>query len=460
MDRFDFVVIGAGAAGEAAANMARQRGASVAIVDRDLVGGSCAFWACVPSKSLLHSSAVHAGGGDYPWFRASDRRDWNINRVGIPYPDDAGHVQRLEDVGAVVVRGSARLTGPGRVVVRHEDVEHELEADNVVLAVGSNSRIPDLPGLDRIPYWTNREGTAARELAESLLILGGGPTGVELAQVYARYGVPVTIVESNPRIVARDHPRNSAILHRALERAGASVRVGVRAIRVIPAASVGGRHQVELDDGSRVEGSAVLVAIGRTVPLEGLGLETIGVHASDGHLRPDERLQVARGVWVAGDPAGPELHTHLAHYEGEIVVRMALGDDVRPDFRAIPRATYTDPETASVGLQLEEAQAAGIDAVEYEEDVGSSAKGFTAEAEGHAIVVVDRASRTVVGAFLAGPGASEAIHQAVLAVKLRTPLAVLADTINAFPTLSRVMWWAFARAARDLDPESKGKAAP
>ena len=450
MDQFDFVVIGAGPAGEGAAYLARERGASVAIVDRDLFGGSCAYWACIPSKSLLHSAAVHAVGGDYPWSRASDRRDWNINREGIPYPDDTGDAQRLEAVGAVVVRGTARLDGPGRVVVRHEDVEHELEAANVVVAVGSNSRIPDLPGLDQIAYWTNREATTTRELPESLLILGGGPTGVEVAQVYARYGVPVTLVESNPRILARDHPRNSAILQRALEQAGATIRVGVQAVRVRPGAGANGRHQVELDDGSRVEGSAVLLAIGRSFPLDGLGLESVGVDATEGHLSPDERLQIAPGVWVIGDPAGPELHTHLAHYEGEIVVQMALGDDVRPDLRAIPRATYTDPETASVGIQVEEARAAGIDAVEFEENLATSAKGYTAEAEGHVIVVVDRARKTVAGVFMAGPGASEAIHQAVLAVKLRTPLAVLADTINAFPTLSRVMWWAFTRAAREL----------
>jgi pyruvate/2-oxoglutarate dehydrogenase complex dihydrolipoamide dehydrogenase (E3) component len=208
---------------------------------------------------------------------------------------------------------------------------------------------------------------------------------------------------------------------------------------------------VDLDDGSQVEGSAVLLAIGRSVPLGGLGLETIGVDVSDGRLRPDERLQIAPNVWVAGDPAGPELHTHVAHYEGEMVVRMALGDDVGPDLRAIPRATYTDPETASVGLQVEQAREAGINAVEYEEDLATSAKGFTAEAEGHVIVVVNRGKRTVVGAFLAGPGASEAIHEAVLAVKLGTRLDVLADTIHAFPTLARVMGGVFVRAARELD---------
>ena len=450
MDRFDFVVIGAGAAGEAAANKARQRGATVAIIDRDLVGGSCSFWACIPSKSLLHSAAVHAGGGDYPWPKAAERRDYNINRIGIPYPDDALHVQRLQDVGAVIVRGTARLDGPGRVVVTHEDVTHELEGTHVVVAVGSQSRIPNLPGLDQIPYWTNREATSASELPESLLVLGGGPTGVELAQVYARYGVPVTIVDSNPRILARDHPRNSAVLQRALEQAGATIHTNARAVRVHPGDGQNGRHRVELNDGSSVEGSAVMLAIGRVVPLDGLGLETVGVDMSDGRLRPDPQLRIAEGVWVAGDPAGPELHTHVAHYEGEMAVRMALGDDVRPDFRAIPRATYTDPETASVGLQLEEALKADIDAIEFAEDLATSAKGFTAEAEGHVIVIVDRARRTVVGVFLAGPGASEAIHEAVLAVKLRTPLAVLADTIHAFPTLSRVMGGVFMQAAQEL----------
>jgi dihydrolipoamide dehydrogenase len=450
MDRFDFVVIGAGAAGEAAAFKARSRGKTVAIIDRDLLGGSCSFWACIPSKSLLHSAAVHHGGGDYPWPKASDRRDYNINRIGIPYPDDAFHVQRLTDAGAEIVRGTARLDGPGRVVVRHDEVVHELEAEHVVVAVGSESRVPDLPGLGDIAVWTNRQGTSARELPKSLLILGGGPTGVELAQVYARYGVPVTIVESNPRILARDHPKNSEILTRALERDGATVHAGARAVRAYAGSGADGAHQVELDDGSRVEGHEVMLAIGRTFPVEELGLETVGVSVEHGRVTPDDRLRLAPNLWVAGDPAGPELHTHVAHYEGEIVVRMALGDDVRPDVRAIPRATYTDPETSSVGLQLEEAREAGIDAVEFIDDVALSTKGFTAEAEGHVIVVADRAAKKVVGVFLAGPGASEAIHEAVLAVKLDTPLDVLADTIHAYPTLARVMGGTFARAAQEL----------
>ncbi|HEV8252502.1 MAG TPA: FAD-dependent oxidoreductase, partial [Candidatus Limnocylindria bacterium] len=194
MDRFDLVIIGAGPAGEAAAFKARALGASVAVIDRDLFGGACPFFACMPSKSLLHSAAVHARGGDYPWPRASQRRDWMISREGTDYPDDSRHVDDLKKAGAVAMRGSARLDGPGRVVVSHDGVEHPLEARAVILAVGSTSKIPDLPGLSEVPYWTNREATSTRDLPESLLILGAGPTGVELSQVFARYGVPVTLV--------------------------------------------------------------------------------------------------------------------------------------------------------------------------------------------------------------------------------------------------------------------------
>jgi pyruvate/2-oxoglutarate dehydrogenase complex dihydrolipoamide dehydrogenase (E3) component len=447
VDRYDVVIIGAGAAGEAAAFLARKREASVAVVDRDLFGGSCAFWACMPSKTLLHAAAVHAVGGDYPWVKASTRRDYMINREGIDYPDDHGHRSALDKAGAVTFRGTARISGPGRVVVTADDGEQQLQAGAIIVAVGSSSRIPDLPGLDRVPFWTNREATSMRELPESLLILGGGPTGVELAQVHARYGVPVTLVDSNPRILARDHPRSSALLSKVLQRDGVTIRTGVRAISAQAEGGAQGRHLVDLNDGTKVEGAAVLLAIGRDFPLAELGLETVGVDVSDGRLHPDERLRIAQDVYAAGDPAGPELHTHLSHYEGEMAVRIALGEDVKPDFRAIPRATYTDPETASVGLQVEEAQKQGIDAEELTQDLATTAKGFVAEAEGHITIVFDPAAGTLVGAFAGGPGVSEMIHEAVLAVKLQTPLEVLADTLHAFPTAARVMGTLFAEAA-------------
>jgi pyruvate/2-oxoglutarate dehydrogenase complex dihydrolipoamide dehydrogenase (E3) component len=212
---------------------------------------------------------------------------------------------------------------------------------------------------------------------------------------------------------------------------------------------VEGGHRFDLDDGSSVEAAAVLLAIGRSLPLDGLGLESVGVDPSAGRLKPDDQLRIAPGVFVAGDPAGPEMHTHVSHYEGEMAARIALGEDVKPDFRAIPRAIYTDPEAASVGLLVDEAREAGIDAEELTADLATSAKGYTAEAEGHVTIVVDRGASTLVGAFMAGPAVSEAIHEAVLAVKLQTPISVLADTIHAFPTVARVMGLLFADAVKD-----------
>jgi pyruvate/2-oxoglutarate dehydrogenase complex dihydrolipoamide dehydrogenase (E3) component len=444
-DTFDFVVIGAGPAGEAATYMARARGASVAVVDRELFGGSCPFWACMPSKTLLHAAAAHAGGGDYDWDRASARRDYMISREGTDFPSDAGHVHGLEASGATVIRGTGRIAGPGRVSVSTADGARTLRARNVIVAVGSSSTVPRIDGLDTITPWTNREATSTRVLPRSLVILGAGPTGVEMAQVFARYGVPTVMIGSRSRVNPQGHPRNSTFLEKGLRRDGVDVRTGVRATRIRANDATSGAHVVELSDGTSVEGHEILLAVGRTFPLAELGLESIGIDPANGlDVGPD--LRIAAGVFVTGDPAGPEMHTHLAHYQGEIAVRIALGDNVRPDYSAIPRAVYTDPEVASVGRSLEEALAAGIDAFEEVADLATSAKGYVAEADGHVTIVVDRASRTLVGAFIAGPAASEAIHEAVLAIKTRTTLDVLADTVHAFPTTARVMGGLFSLA--------------
>ncbi len=449
MERYRIVVIGAGAAGEAAAHYAAAQGARVAIVDRDLFGGSCPFWACMPSKALLHAASVHHAGGDYPWPKASEFRDYMINRQGTDWPDDSSHVRSLEAAGATVLRGNARFAAPGRLVIGTADGTSEVDADAVILAVGSRPRLPDLPGLAEAEAWTNRQGTATRELPESLVILGAGPTGVELSQVYARYGVPVTLVHPRDRIHDREHPRSSHVLARGLERDGVVLRTGVRATRVEPGAGARGAHRVLLDDGSSAEGHVLLVAVGRELPLDNLNLAAIGVQPDDGRL-PADKLRIADNVYVAGDVAGPEMHTHLAHYEGELTARLALGEDVTPDFSAIPRATYTDPETASVGLLLDEARERGIDAVEFSQDLATTSKGYVAQAEGHVTIVVDRRARVLVGAFMAGPAVSETIHETVLAIKTRTSLDVLADTIHAFPTVARVLSALLMQAAREL----------
>jgi dihydrolipoamide dehydrogenase len=449
-EQFDFVIIGAGSAGEAAAGLARARGASVAVIERELVGGSCPFWSCMPSKALLHAAAIHAIGGDYDWTNAAARRDFIIDREGADAPNDASHVRDLEKAGATLVRGTGRLSGPGRVTVMGDGPARMLGARFVVIAVGSVPTVPQIEELDTIEPWTSREATTTRDLPASLVILGAGATGVEMAQVFARYGVPTTLVASGSRIYPKGHPRSSAALDATLRRDGVEIRTGVRAVRVRGAAGASGSHRIDLSDGSAAEGHAVLLAAGRTLPLAGLGLETIGIDAASGRLNVGPDLRIADTVFVAGDFAGPEMHTHLAHYQGQMAVRIALGDNVRPDYRAIPRAVYTDPEVAGVGLQLEEARAASYDAFEAVANLADTAKGQAAEATGHVTIVVDRGMRTLLGAFIAAPAASEAIHEAVLAIRTRTTLDILADTIHAFPTLARVMGDLFAEVVADL----------
>ena len=453
-DPFDFVIIGAGPAGEAAAFEARKREATVAIVDGRWFGGSCPHIGCIPSKSILDSAARHhANASAWSWRQTAERRDWMINRApDADEPDDGAHVKPLEEAGAVVYRGTAHAVQPGVVEVRHDDQVHRVEGRNVVIAVGSHSKVPPLPGLERIKVWTNREATLARELPRSLLVLGGGPTGCELAQAYVRFGVPVTIVQSGDRLMPTDHPRNSATVTEALREDGVDVRLGVRAVAARAGDGLEHAHAIDLSDGSVAQGHAILLAVGRDFPLDELGLECYGVDTTGRTPFPrDGRLRIADGLWVIGDPAGPELHTHQAHYQGEMAVRMALGDDVRPDYRALPRATYTDPEAAFVGVTLEQAKADGIDAIEFVADFATSARGFGVQAKrGHVTIVVDRASRTLIGAAMACPDASAAIHECVLALRARVPVEVLADTIHAFPSTSRILNGLFADARRAL----------
>jgi len=447
-ERFDFVIVGAGASGEAAASYARARGATVALVERDLFGGTCAFWGCMPSKTLLHAAEIRACGGDYPWEKASARRDYMIVREGRDYPDDSGHIKGYKAAGTVAVRGSAKIAGPGKVVVRTDDGARELEARDIVIAVGSVPKVPKLDGLAEAGFWTNKEGTSLRELPKSIAILGAGPSGTELAQVYARFDVRTTLV--SPRQVnPTDHPRSSALLAKTLRADGVDVRESARAERIRPRAGKGGEHVVELADGSAVEAEVIELNVGRTASpaLASLGLEAVGVAYDGGDfLKVDDTLRVADHLYAIGDCIGHELSTHLGHYEGETAVKIALGDNIRADFSATPRAVYTDPETAGVGLLLGQAKERGIDAYEETANIATSAKGYVSESEGHVSIVIDRKSKIVIGAFIGGPAASEAIHEAVLAIKLRTPISVLAQTIHAFPTVARVMGGIFAKA--------------
>jgi dihydrolipoamide dehydrogenase len=452
-DAFDVVVIGAGASGEAAADYAALRRASVALIEKDLVGGSCAYWACMPSKALLHAAEVRARGGDFPWPKAAAFRDWMITREDRPYPDDLSHARGHERAGVTVVRGTARLNGRGRVDVALKDGSSQtLSARRaVVVATGSRARVPPVPGLEEAGYWTNVEATSLRDLPRSVVVLGAGPSGVEFAQYFARFGVRTTVVQSDARLDPTGHPRSSELLAAAFREEGIDVRTGARAHRVRGGAGADGEHVVDLADGSSAMGHVIAIGTGRTPNVGGIGLETVGVQVKEGEfLEPDDRMRVADGVYVVGDLVGHEISTHLGSYEGEIAVKAALGDDVRADLRAVPRCVYTDPELAAVGLRAEQAREQGIDAIERTQDLATTAKGYVSQAKGHVTIVVDRAAGTLVGAFIAGPAATESIHEAVLAVKLRLPLSVLEDTIHAFPTTSRAFGYLCAQAAREL----------
>lgn len=456
----DAIVIGGGAAGEAVGSLGGELGARVAVVERDLLGGECGFWACMPSKTLLDSAHRRALGAEYPWERASERRDWMISREEIDYPSDAGHVRQLEAAGGELIRGTARIVGPGRLEVRSNgDAPRILETRAIVVAVGSVPVIPPIEGLQDAGHWTSRQATSLRHLPSSLVVLGGGPVGVEMAQVYVRFGVKTTLIEGNDRILARDHPKSSEIVAEQLRREGLDVRTGVKAQAVRRG---GAGRIVELSDGSTVEGAELVVAVGRRpADVRALGIEEAGVSLDErGAVRPDERMAVGDHIFAAGDAAGGLQFTHLADYEGRIAVRAALGQQVKADLSSVPRTTFTSPETGAVGQTMKEAQDHGIDAFEVTTDFAYSARGFTIEpiggelrqgSPGHMTAVVDREKKILVGAFAACPGAPELIHEAVLAIKQQIPIAVLADTIHAFPTGARVFGNVMSDAANQLN---------
>jgi dihydrolipoamide dehydrogenase len=452
---YDLVVIGTGAAGEASAYLGAERGGKVAVVENALVGGLCSFWACMPTKTLLDSARRRWEGADYPWERASARRDWMINREEIDSPDDSGHVAGLEGAGVEVIRGTARITGAGSLEVAPlgngnggGGGPRALTTRNVVIAAGSTPFIPPIDGLADAGYWTSNDASSTRELPSSLVVLGGGPVGVEIAQVYARFGVKVSLVEGT-RLLAREHPKSAEIVSAQLEREGIDIRLGGRAVGVKRG---GAGRIIELDDGTTVEGAEVLVCAGRrAADLRAIGVEEAGGRLTDrGTADHDERLSIGDGLYVAGDAAGGLQFTHVADYEGRIAAAAAFGGDVKADLTWVPKTTFTEPETGAVGWTVEEAQEQGIDAFEVTQDFAPTARGYTIEppwhsdsairegSPGHVTVVVDRERKVLVGAFAACPGAAEMVHEGVIAIKAEVPISVLADAIHAFPTGARV----------------------
>lgn len=430
---FDAVVIGTGPAGEVAVSRLAKQGLHTALVERELIGGECAYWACIPSKTLLRPpearfEAKRAAGTSEPeqrWAEVASYRDQMIRNL-----DDSGQVEDYRKRGVVVYKGEARLAGFGRVEVGGET----LEADRVVLATGSDPNVPSIPGLEEAGYWTNREATTLSELPESVVVLGGGPVGIELGQFLRRFGVGVTIVHRRERLAPREDPAVSELISAALREEGIELRLGVEATAVDRR---DGRRTVKLDDGGEVTGQELLVAIGRRPRVGGIGLETLGVEAGTKGIEVDERCRAAAGVWAIGDVTGVMPFTHVGMYQGRVACADIAGERARADYRAIPRVIFSDPEIAAVGLTEERAREQGVEVTTARVELADAiARPWTYEQDprGALGLVADRERSVLVGAWAVAPLAGEWIHYAALAIKAELPIEVLRDTVAQFPT--------------------------
>jgi dihydrolipoamide dehydrogenase len=436
-EKFDAVILGMGPGGEVVAERLLAAGKKVALVERELLGGECAYWACIPSKTLLRppevkSEATRAFGTSTPELYLEnifDYRDYIIRNL-----DDSGEVKRYEEKGATVIRGEGCLDGPGRVEVNGET----LEADHVVVATGSTSNMLPIDGLEDVPVWTNREATTTREVPERAVIIGGGPNGIETSQWLSRLGSQVTLVHHSEVLINREDPKVGEIIQPILEEEGIDVRVGRKVEKARKEND--GSVVVTLDDGDEVETDVVVTVAGRTPRVEGIGLESIGVEPDKKGLPIDDRCRLAEGVWAVGDVTGVMLFTHVAQYQGRIVAANILGGDRRASYRGVPRVVFSDPEIAATGLTEEEAREEGIDVAAINLELPQAvARPVTYEKEprGNLGLVVDQQERILVGAWAVAPLAGEWIHQACLAVRTRMPVDTLLDSVFQFPTFSQ-----------------------
>jgi pyruvate/2-oxoglutarate dehydrogenase complex dihydrolipoamide dehydrogenase (E3) component len=434
--RYDAIIVGMGPGGEVVAGRLLAAGRQVAVVEKELIGGECAYWACVPSKTLLRPTeaqheAARAAGTERPqidWPALRDYRDFMVRNL-----DDSGQIRSYEEQGATVVKGAAALAGPGRVEVNGR----LLEADHVILATGSDPVRPPIEGLGSVEAWSNREATTLREIPDRVVVVGGSAVGVELGQFLARMGSQVTLVQRSDRLVDREEPRVGELARTALAADGIDIRTGRQVTSV---RSTGEGTTAELDDGSRVGCDVVLLATGRTPATGGLGLDTVGVTADQrGALPVDERCQVAAGLWGVGDVTGVALFTHVAMYQGRVVADNILGKPRSADYAGVPRVIFADPEIATAGLTSAQARDRGIDVALAEIDLAESlARPWTYQQDptGTLGLLVDRERRLLVGAYAVAPLAGEWIQQAALAIRGRVPLDVLLDQVAQFPTFS------------------------
>jgi pyruvate/2-oxoglutarate dehydrogenase complex dihydrolipoamide dehydrogenase (E3) component len=445
---FDVVCLGGGVAGEAIAVGLKDSGLTLAVVERELVGGECPYWGCVPSKTLLRSGETLTEA-DRARLLAASRVEWTVDFPKVSKRvlwmardlDDRRPAAAMEATGAKLVRGEGKLTDLNTVAVGNEQL---IARRAVVIANGSTAAIPPIPGLDAVDFWTNRQAAIPRELPASLAILGGGAIGVELGQAFARLGCKVTLIEAGPTFLGLEEPEAGAALRPHLEANGIMVMTGDPCVGVeqpMMGPSVERSTVVmHLKSGATVRADRLLVATGRRPNVE--GWREAGLAQTErGWLKVDPATLEARpGVFGAGDVTGLGGFTHLAYYHGQIVARRLRGLDARADHTAVPRVTFTDPEVASVGLSEAIARSKGFDVIVATADPAETARGYIHDFHRGVLKLVgDRTRGVLIGATLVTPRAGEILGELVLAIKLATPLRTLADVIHPFPAFNRVL---------------------
>lgn len=458
----DVIVLGVGTSGEDLSLRLLDAGLEVAGVEDSLVGGQCAYWACLPTKMMIRAANLVQEGRRIEGMAGDSdiSPDWTpvAQRVREATGgwDDSGAVQRYRDRGGLLFHQRGKLVGPRTVQVGDETVTARR---GVVIATGSHPTIPPVSGIEEVDYWTNHDVIQLEQLPESLVVMGGGVVGCELSELLARFGVDVTIVEAGERLLANEEPEASQLVESALSDSGIDVRTEAAAKQV---RSSGDRVQVMLADGTDVDAQHLLVATGRAPTLDGLGLESAGLDPDVSALEVDERMHVADGIWAMGDVTGVAMFTHVGLYQSAIIAADVLGEEVPPArYDAVPRAVFTDPQVGAVGLTEAEARQAGRDVTVVRKQLPATFRGWVdAEESGIIKLLADRDSGALVGATAVGSQANEMLGMLTLAVHRQVPIEQLRSMIYAFPTFHGAIGEALGAYGRGvttvMDPGYEG----